>query len=55
MIFKLNEKNKVAVVTPYGLTDRLEMEQIVLQGENFAKSVPQKMAEQNGRNNEWPE
>ena len=36
LIYKLNEKNKVAVVTPHGLTDRVEMEKIVLQGENFA-------------------
>ena len=36
LIYKLNEKNKVAVVTPYGLTDRVNIPKIVLQGENLA-------------------
>ena len=36
MIYKLNEKNKVAVVTPHGVTERVDIEKIVMQGENFA-------------------
>ena len=37
LIYKLNNKNKVAVVTPHGLTERVEMDQLVMQGENFAR------------------
>ena len=36
LIYKLNEKNNVAVVTPQGLTERVEISSIVMQGENFA-------------------
>ena len=36
LIYKLNEKNKVAVVTPHGLTERVEVSKIVMQGENLA-------------------
>ena len=36
LIYKLNNKNKVAVVTPHGLTERVEIDQLVMQGENFA-------------------
>ena len=36
MIYKLNENNKVAVVTPHGLTDRVDINKIVMQGENLA-------------------
>ena len=30
------QKNKVAVVTPHGITERVEINQIVMQGENLA-------------------
>ena len=33
MIFKMNENNKVAIKTPYGMTTREEVNKIVLQGE----------------------
>ena len=36
MIFKLNENNKVAVVTPHGITERVDINRIVMQGENLA-------------------
>ena len=36
MIFKLNENNKVAVVTPHGITERVDINKIVMQGENLA-------------------
>ena len=36
VIYNLNEKNKVAVVTPHGLTERVNIEKIVMQGENLA-------------------
>ena len=36
LIYKLNNKNKVAVVTPHGLTERFEIDQLVMQEENFA-------------------
>ena len=36
LIYKLNEKNKVAVITPHGLTERVEINKIVMQGENLA-------------------
>ena len=36
LIYKLNEKNKVAIVTPHGLTERVEMRKLVMQGENLA-------------------
>ena len=32
MIFKLNENNKVAVVTPHGITERVDINKIVMQG-----------------------
>ena len=32
---KRNKDNKVAVKTPFGLTDRVKVEKIVLQGETF--------------------
>ena len=36
LIYKLNEKNQVAVVTPHGMTERVEINRIVMQGENLA-------------------
>ena len=36
IIYKLNKNNKVAVITPHGLTERVQVERIVMQGENFA-------------------
>ena len=36
LIYKLNENNKVAVVTPHGLTERVDINKIVMQGENLA-------------------
>ena len=36
LIYKLNEKNRVAIVTPYGLSERVEIKKIVMQGENLA-------------------
>ena len=36
MIHKLNENNKVAVVTPHGVTDRVDIDKLVMQGENLA-------------------
>ena len=36
LVYKLNEKNKVDVVTPYGLSDRVEIDKIGMQGENLA-------------------
>ena len=36
MIYKLNENNKVALVTPHGLTGRVDIDKIVMQGENLA-------------------
>ena len=36
MVYELNKNNKVAVVTPHGLTDRVDINKIVLQGENLA-------------------
>ena len=36
MIYKLNENNKVAVATPHGVTDRVDIDKIVMQGENLA-------------------
>ena len=36
IIYKLNGTNKVAVVTPHGLTERVEINKIVMQGENLA-------------------
>ena len=35
LIFKMNSKNQVAVKTPFGITDRKQVERIVLQGEVF--------------------
>ena len=35
LIYKSNETNKVAVKTPCGLTDRIELNRLVLQGEIF--------------------
>ena len=35
-IYNLNKNNKVAVVTPFGLTDRVNIDNIVMQGENLA-------------------
>ena len=36
MVYELNKNNKVAVVTPHGLTDRVDINKIVLQGEHLA-------------------
>ena len=36
MIYKMNESNKVAVATPHGITDRVDIERIIMQGENFS-------------------
>ena len=36
VINKLNEKNKVSVKTPHGLTERVIIEKVVMQGENLA-------------------
>ena len=36
LIYKLNENTKVAVVTSHGLTDRVDINKIVMQGENLA-------------------
>ena len=36
LIHKLNENNKVAVVTPHGVTDRVDIDKLVMQGENLA-------------------
>ena len=36
VVYELNKNNKVAVVTPHGLTDRVDINRIVLQGENLA-------------------
>ena len=36
VIYKLNEKNKVAVLTPHGSTERVTVNKIVMQGENLA-------------------
>ena len=36
VIYKLNENNKVAVITPHGLTERVNISKIVMQGENLA-------------------
>ena len=36
LIYKLNENNKVAVITPHGLTDRVDINKIVMKGENLA-------------------
>ena len=35
LIYKANKSNKVAVKTPFGLTPRVNIDQIVLQGEVF--------------------
>ena len=35
LIYKLNSSNQVAVKTPFGLTERKEVEKVVLQGEVF--------------------
>ena len=35
LIFKSNEKNRIAVKTPVGLTERVEIDRLVLQGEIF--------------------
>ena len=36
IIYKINETNKVAVITPHGLTERVEIKRIVMQGEILA-------------------
>ena len=36
VIYNLNENNKVAVITPHGLTERVNIQKIVMQGENLA-------------------
>ena len=36
MIYKMNESNKVAVATPHGLTDRVDIKRMIMQGENFS-------------------
>ena len=36
VIYKLNENNDVAVFTPHGLTERVKINKIVMQGENMA-------------------
>ena len=37
LLYKLNENNSVGVRTPrYGLTERFEVENLVMQGTNFA-------------------
>ena len=36
IIYNLNKNNKVAVATPHGLTDRVELNKLVMQGENLA-------------------
>ena len=36
IIYKLNENNKVAVKTPHGLSERVQIKKIVMQGENLA-------------------
>ena len=36
LINNLNKNNKVSVVTPFGLTDRVDIDNIVMQGENLA-------------------
>ena len=35
LIYEANKKNRVAVKTPYGFTERVNIEKIVLQGEVF--------------------
>ena len=36
LVYKLNEKNQVAVVTPHGLSERVEIRRIIMQGENLS-------------------
>ena len=36
VIYNLNKNDKVAVITPHGLTERVNIEKIVMQGENLA-------------------
>ena len=35
LIYEANKKNQVAVKTPFGITDRVPVQKIVLQGEVF--------------------
>ena len=35
LIYKMNEGVQVAIKTPFGLTERIPMEKIVMQGETF--------------------